>query len=152
MAYGTVNGVENRIPDYTALVTAGKITTNRLTGFRADADAEIDAVLAEYLPIDDLPLASPPAIINTISDLLVTCFLMRFVYFDKDPAESAWVNQFCTEARDKLDDLKKSPEIFVDGSGNAIAETRVESTTQGQDRVFTDREDDGEVGGTTEDW
>jgi len=71
-------------------------------------------------PAGGLPLASPPAIVNCISDDLTTYFILRRLFTGKDPNDSAWVDKFYTRPLDMLEQLVKSPAI-LDAPAGAVA-------------------------------
>ncbi len=134
MAYGTENGVSNNLIDYEELIDQSAITDEMVGECRAHADGVIDARLAVVSPPGGLPLASPPAIVNCVSDDLTTYFILRRLFTGKDPNDSQWVDKFFTRPLEILDQLVKSPQI-LDASGGAASGPT--STTEGQDRIFT---------------
>lgn len=137
MAYGTTNGVSNNLEGYADMITAGTITPQMVTDCRVFADSVIDSRLVRIVPKSDLPLVSPPAIINTISDDFTTYYLLRRVYVGKDKNESAWVDKFWTPDMELLEDLiKNGSGLLVDGSGNALSGSTPVSSTSGLDPIF----------------
>jgi hypothetical protein len=155
MAYGSSAGVEANIKQYSELISSGQMTLAMVTTFRSRADAEIDSALSGVVAQSDLPLVSPPAVVGVISDLKVTCYILTRIYCEKDPDESAWVDQFCTKADDLLETLLENPEQILNATGGEVADDQILSTTLDQDREFTVTTESGGstiATGTMEDW
>lgn len=137
MAYGTINGVGNNLVDYAELIDAEAISETMKEDCRLAADGLIDARLAGVLSATELPLSSPPAIINSISDDLTTYYLLRRLFTGKDPNDSEWVDKFYERPLALLDMVVSSPQIIEAAAGASPAENRVGSSTPGQDRIFS---------------
>jgi hypothetical protein len=133
MAYGTENGVSNNLIDYADLIDASAITEEMVSECRGSADGLIDARIAA---VTTAPLASPPALVNCISDDLTTYFLLRRLFTGKDPNDSQWVDKFYTRPLELLDGLVRTPQIFDAAAGGGGA-SGPDSTTRNQDRVFS---------------
>jgi hypothetical protein len=137
MAYGTSNGVSNNLIDYEELIGQTAISEEMVGECRTSADGMIDARLAPVAPAGGLPLVSPPAIVNCISDDLTTYFILRRLFTGKDPNDSAWVDKFYTRPLEMLEQLVKSPRILDAPSGAVNAASGASSTTLNQDRIFS---------------
>ncbi len=137
MAYGTANGVSNNLIDYEELIDQTAITEDMVSECRQSADGMIDARLAPVAPAGGLPLASPPALVNCISDDLTTYFILRRLFTGKDPNDSAWVDKFYARPLEMLEQLVKSPQILDAPAGAIGAAPGAASTTLNQDRIFT---------------
>lgn len=133
MAYGTENGVANNLIDYSELIDATAITEQMVGECRASADGIIDARAASVAAV---PLSSPPAIVNSVSDDLTTYFLLRRLFTGKDPNDSEWVDKFYARPMELLDGIVKSPGILEQAAGGA-APPGPSSTTENQDRIFS---------------
>lgn len=132
MAYGTLNGVNNNLVDYSDLVENTAITEGMIGECRVHADGIIDARLACVVAYASLPLANPPAIVNGISDDLTTYFVLRRLFTGKDPNDSEWVDKFYTRPLELLDKLVQTPDIVGTGSQEIVS-----GSTENQDRIFT---------------
>lgn len=137
MAYGTQNGVSNNLLDYAELIDAEAISEEMNTDCRTAADGLIDARLAGVITAGGLPMASPPALINSISDDLTTYYLLRRLFTGKDPNDSEWVDKFYVRPLELLEMLIANPQIIESAAGASPAEDKVMSSTPGQDRIFS---------------
>ncbi len=153
MAYGTENGVSNNLSDYADLNDAGAISAAMVSECRTSADGIIDAKIASVVSATTLPLASPPAVVDNISDDLTTYFILRRVFTGKDPNDSEWVDKFYERPLELLESLLENPQIIEDAQGDAPLDDNVASTTEEQDRVFSvTRTAAGSDSGTMDDW
>ena len=137
MAYGTTNGVSNNLIDYEELIDGDAITEDMVAECRTAADGMIDARLAPVAPAGGLPLASPPAAVNSVSDDLTAYFILRRLFTGKDPNDSQWVDKFYTRPLEMLELIVKSPQILESAAGAVGAASGAASTTLNQDRIFT---------------
>ncbi|HPI78081.1 MAG TPA: DUF1320 family protein [bacterium] len=157
MPYGTENGISNNLIDYADLVVCEAITEDMAADCRAAADAIIDARLAAAVGFAALPLSSPPAVVNGISDDLAMYFLLRRLFTGSAPNDSEWVDKFYKRPLELLDKLVESGGALASGSGYGM-DSKVSTTTPNQDRIFTVERTSGGASvcepfeGTMEDW
>jgi len=137
MSYGTESGVSNNLIDYSELIDQDAIDAEMVSDCREAADGIIDAKLASAVPVGSLPLESPPAVVDSISDDLATYFLLRRLFTGKDPNDSEWVDKFYERPLELLDSLVEDPQIVEEAAGEVPEENNVYSSTPAQDRIFT---------------
>lgn len=146
MAYGTANGVTNNLVNYQDLIAASKITVAMIAEVRVAGDGIIDMYLSRSVARTNLPLANPPAVVDSISDDLATYYLLRRVFTGKDPDDSVWVDKFYKRPLELLDVLADNPSILEDAAGNSLVEVGVEASTEDYDPVFGfERTSDGDA-------
>lgn len=152
MAYGTTNGVSNNLKTYDNLIDKADITAAMVSDFRTKADAEIEKRIAPIVGLTNLPLASPPDIINSISDDLTTYFILRRLFVGKDPKNSDWVQDFWDKPIENLEWLLENPEIFENASGDELIGDGIEAgDTDDLDPIFgMERTKDGSA--VTDQW
>jgi hypothetical protein len=158
MAYGTTNGLKNRIAEYTTWVNGGTLTPTMITEAYDDAQGQIDAKLAAVLTPPITTPAWAMRFIHKIADDLAACAVLSQYYINKAPDESQELIRYCDKPLKALDEFVKKLEenpALLDPTITP-GENLILSSTEGNDRVFTVGQyaDDQPIddGGTMDEW
>ena len=156
MAYGTANGVADRVVDYDKMVTADADLPNKITRFYAQISDSMDTIISASSAT--VPVVAPSYLVgklDKIADDLVTCEVLKRHTTQKDKDTVAGLNMYCVDPWKELEKLLEDyPGLFSDTatSGPAL----MLSNTVGKDRTMTlqqkiDGEGQGDAG-SLDDW
>ena len=157
MPYGQAAdaGLISRIPNYAELLSSGTVAAASIVVYRTEADTKIDRLLkaAGVLPAN-LPLAVSTDV-DAWSDAQVGCKIGNFVFMDKEPDESSWVDKICEEATTLEEEILADATttfaaLMEDADGDSP-----KSTTEDLDRKMSIGQTSGGTtvsDGTMDDW
>ncbi len=128
MAYGTTDGVKDKIKNYTNITDFDALLLARR---RTQADAYINTKISAVVT---LPLPTVPDAINEISDMLTAYWMLQRIFLDQELEGRSSYGDLKKEADDWLDMILKNPTGVFGLAESAIIAT---STTMDDDRKFS---------------
>lgn len=139
MSYGSVTGVSYLLEQYDELIAGGSITTEMVEAFLVEASGDVDAIVGKVATV---PMAAPPQVVTNVTNKLAVCRIITRMSLGKDPDEIGYVNVFCKDPLEMLENaVKSNPAIFTGAAGAST----MSSNTLNQDRKFTMTETSGDV-------
>lgn len=135
MAYITVEDIAERSARITELVPDGYVQEDWLAALIEDAEAIIDARLANRYAV---PMDDPPDVVKTAAFLLVMHRALRENYSQENVEESEWVRSYYDDAMALLDGVvQEGGELLLPTSNTVDTDRQITFTTSTGDGETT---------------